>query len=107
MLACELAWEVHARGYWSQLRRADGSAFESEEAYFREVLGLASWRTAYKRLAIGRMLHRMPERERPAVREAVAAAGVAKAGLPTWAKNLAEALRWRRRPDGLDGSALH
>ncbi len=78
VLACELAWEVHARGYWSQLSRADGSAFESEEAYFREVLGLASWRTAYKRLAIGRMLHRMPERERAAVRAAVAAAGVAK-----------------------------
>src|SRR5262244_3781009 len=56
VLACELAWEVHQRGYWSQLRRRDGTAYDSEETYFREVLGLASWRTAYKRLAIGRML---------------------------------------------------
>src|SRR5437016_14440461 len=42
VLACELAWEVHARGYWSQLRRSNGSPYETEEAYFREVLGLRS-----------------------------------------------------------------
>src|SRR5262249_59119083 len=51
VLACELAWEVHSHGYWSQVHRPDGSAYECEETYFREVLGLASWRTAYKRLA--------------------------------------------------------
>ena len=53
VLACELAWEVHCYGYWSQVRRADGMAYDCEETYFRDVLGLASWRTAYKRLAIG------------------------------------------------------
>src|SRR6266436_83008 len=56
VLACELGWEVHARGYWSQVRRADGRPYETEESYFRDVLGVTSWRTAYKRLAIGRML---------------------------------------------------
>ncbi len=25
VLACELAWEMHAHGYWSQIRRLDGS----------------------------------------------------------------------------------
>src|SRR5947209_7148846 len=81
VLACELAWEVHARGYWSQLRRSNGSPYETEEAYFREVLGLASWRTAYKRLAIGRMLRRFEASERPLVRAAIAEVGVAKASL--------------------------
>ncbi len=48
-LACELAWEIHTGAYWSQLKDAEGRPYESEEAYFREVLGVASWRTAYKR----------------------------------------------------------
>jgi hypothetical protein len=53
VLACELAWEVRAQGYWSQVRNADGTRYMTEEAYFRDVLGLASWRTAYKRLGVG------------------------------------------------------
>src|SRR2546429_5685517 len=53
LLACELAWEIHQHGYWSQLKRGDGSPYDSEETYLREGLGLSSWRTAYKRLAIG------------------------------------------------------
>ena len=78
ILACELAWEVHTRGYWSQLHGDDGRPYESEEHYFREVLGLASWRTAYKRLAIGRLLTQFTEPERTALRAAVAAVGLAK-----------------------------
>jgi hypothetical protein len=78
VLACELAWEVHTHAYWSQLKGADGRPYESEEDYFRTVLGLASWRTAYKRLAIGRMLTAFPEPERAAVRTAIADVGVAK-----------------------------
>src|SRR5712692_8918077 len=31
VLACELAWEVHQRGYWSQVRRSNGGPYESEE----------------------------------------------------------------------------
>jgi hypothetical protein len=81
VLACELAWELHAGAYWSQLKDAEGRPYESEEAYFREVLGLASWRTAYKRLAIGRMLCRFEVSERPLVRAAIAEVGLAKATL--------------------------
>jgi len=79
VLACELAWEIHAGAYWSQLKDSQGHPYESEEAYFREVLGLSSWRTAYKRLAIGRMLTQFPEPERPLVRAAIADVGLAKA----------------------------
>jgi hypothetical protein len=81
VLACELAWEVHTRAYWSQLKGEDGRPYESEEDYFRTVLGLASWRTAYKRLAIGRMLTAFPEPERGPVRAAIAGVGVAKASV--------------------------
>ena len=79
VLMCELAWEIHRQGYWSQLARDDGSPYDSEETYFREVLGLSSWRTAYKRFAIGRMLTGFPEPARPAIRAAIATVGVAKA----------------------------
>jgi hypothetical protein len=79
VLACELAWEMHAHGYWSQIQRSDGGAYETEEAYFRDVLGLASWRTAYKRLAIGRMLMGFEEPERNQLRTAIATVGLAKA----------------------------
>ncbi len=79
VLMCELAWEVHTQGHWRIVRRDNDSAYESEETYFREVLGLASWRTAYKRLAIGRMLAAFPEPDRGAIRAALAGIGVAKA----------------------------
>jgi hypothetical protein len=81
VLACELAWEVHREGYWSQLKHDDGSPYDSEETYFRDVLSLASWRTAYKRLAIGRMLAAIGEAERPMARAAIAAVGLAKASI--------------------------
>jgi hypothetical protein len=45
VLACELAWEVHRHGYWSLVRRPNGTAYDCEETYFRDVLGLVSWRT--------------------------------------------------------------
>jgi len=79
VLACELAWEAHTGGYWSQLRDDDQHPYESEEAYFRDALGVACWRTAYKRLAIGRMLTAIPEAERALVRVAVGEVGLAKA----------------------------
>jgi hypothetical protein len=79
VLGCELAWEVHIHGYWSQVRRNDRTAYESEEAYFREVLRLTSWRTAYKRLAIGRVLNSFGESERALLRTAIAEVGLAKA----------------------------
>jgi hypothetical protein len=79
VLGCELAWEVHIHSYWSQVRRSNGTAYGSEEAYFREVLRLTSWRTAYKRLAIGRVLTSFDEPERALLRTAIAEVGLAKA----------------------------
>ena len=79
VLACELAWEVHAQGYWSQVRNVDGTRYPTEEAYFRDVLGLASWRTAYKRLAVGRALLMFEEPERSLLRTGIARVGLAKA----------------------------
>ena len=81
LLACELAWEIHQHAYWSQLKRSDGSPYDSEETYLREGLGLSSWRTAYKRLAIGRMLHSFGEAQRGLMRAALAEVGVAKASI--------------------------
>jgi hypothetical protein len=81
LLACELGWEIHRGGYWSSLRRDDGTNYDTEETYFREVLGLASWRTAYKRLAIGRMLSAISEPERLTVRAAMADVGLAKTAI--------------------------
>src|SRR5215467_8861456 len=79
VLACELAWEVHAQGYWSQVRNADGTRYLTEEIYFRDVLGVASWRTAYKRLAVGRMLMMFDGPERSLLRTSIAGVGLAKA----------------------------
>jgi hypothetical protein len=93
VLACELAWEVHAKGYWSQVRNADGTTYPTEEIYFRHVLGLASWRTAYKRLAIGRMLTRFDEPERSLLRTALATVGLAKATVV--APAIERAQEWR------------
>jgi len=79
VLACEFAWEVHAHCYWSQVRNGGGTMYTTEEAYFRDVLGVASWRTAYKRLAVGRMLLTFAEPERALLRTGIARVGLAKA----------------------------
>jgi hypothetical protein len=107
VLACELAWEVHTRGYWSQLKGENGRPYETEESYFRHVLGLASWRTAYKRLAIGRLLTSFEEPERTALRTAIAAAGVAKAAVVVPAvERLGEWRRWLRLAGELSAVVL-
>jgi len=59
---CLLAAEIHDRGHWSHVRRADNRAYESEEAYFTEVLGVSSFRSAAKRIAIGRLIVAHPQR---------------------------------------------
>ncbi len=58
---------------------APGTPYETEEDYFRDVLAVASWRTAYRRLAVGRMLSAFDEPERSALRTAIAEVGLAKA----------------------------
>src|SRR5207245_6808518 len=77
--SCKPVWDAHTGGYGSYLRDDEQYTYEIEEAYFRDVLSVASWRTAYKRLAIGRMLTGIAEPERPLVRAAVAEVGLAKA----------------------------
>jgi hypothetical protein len=79
VLGCELAWEVHTHSYWSQVRRSNGTPYENEEAYFREVLRVTSRRTAYKRLAIGRVLTSFAESGCALLRKAIAEVGLAKA----------------------------
>ena len=76
---CLLASEIHDRGHWSKVRRADGRAYESEEAYFLETLGVASFRSAAKRIAIGRLIQALTEGEREPVAQALADLGIAKA----------------------------
>src|SRR5258706_13969420 len=108
VLACELAWEVHAKGYWSQVRNGDGTTYPTEEDYFRHVLGLASWRTAYKRLAIGRMLTRFEEPERSLLRSGLAAVGLAKATVVAPAIERVEEWRaWRQCASERSAGPLH
>jgi len=41
VLACELAWEIHAGAYWSQLQDSQGHPYESEEATSAKCSGSA------------------------------------------------------------------
>jgi len=77
VLACELAWEVHAQGYWSQVRNADGTRYRRKKPT-SGCAGLASWRTAYKRLAVGRMLMMFEEPERSLLRSSIARGGASQ-----------------------------
>jgi hypothetical protein len=107
VLACELAWEVHTRGYWSQLKAPDGRPYPDEETYFRDVLGLSSWRTAYKRLAIGRMLVSFEDDERAHVRAAIADVGVAKTAMVVPAiERLGQWQRWLELAQELSAPSL-
>ena len=76
---CILCSEIHERNHWSKVRRADNRAYESEEVYFLEVLGVASFRSAAKRIAIGRLIQALTEGEREPVAQALADVGLAKA----------------------------
>jgi hypothetical protein len=93
VLACELAWEVHTHGYWREVRIPDGTMYLTEESYFRDVLGLASWRTAYKRLAVGRMLTTFEEPDRSLLRSGIALVGLAKATVV--APAIEQSRQWR------------
>ena len=77
-LLAELCWIAHLEGIWSQVKRADGRPYESEEVFYEEVLQLGSFRSIYRYLAAGRVIAASSEDERPAVRRAVAEIGVAK-----------------------------
>src|SRR5436309_1467465 len=86
VLACELAWEVHTRGYWSQLRSQDGRPYDSEESYFETFSGwprggrpTSAWRSA---ACFGRSRSRGAGTRAPGW-----------VGLPTWAEWSG---RWQR-----------
>src|SRR5216683_8157666 len=65
--------------FFSSRRRHTRSDRDWSSDVCSSDLGLASWRTAYKRLAIGRMLMGFEEVERGQLRAAIAAVGLAKA----------------------------
>lgn len=76
---CLLAVEIHEHNHWSKVRRADNRPYESEDAYFTEVMGVSSFRSAAKRIAIGRLIQALTEGEREPVAQALADLGIAKA----------------------------
>jgi hypothetical protein len=107
VLACELAWELHTRGFWSQLKGPDGRPYPDEETYFRDVIGLSSWRTAYKRLAIGRMLLGFEDAERVQLRAVIAEVGVAKTAMVVPAiERLGQWQRWLELAQELSAVSL-
>ena len=74
-----LAHEAHKNGYWSKVSRPDGEPYLSEEEFFAEVLQVQSWRTAFRRIQIGRAIEELPEASRDVAAGRLAAVGVAKA----------------------------
>ena len=74
-----LAHEAHKNGYWSKVSRPDGEPYLSEEEFFVEVLQVWSWRTAFRRIQIGRAIEELSEGSRDEVAGRLAAVGVAKA----------------------------
>lgn len=82
VLIARLAYEAHDQGYWSKVKKPDGTAYLTEEEFFSDVLALSSWRTANKRIAVGRAIAALPEGEpREAMAERIAGLGAAKASV--------------------------
>ena len=75
----ELAWEAHDRRYWSLVNRPGGGAYLSEEDFFEDVLRVGSWRTAFKRIALGRALAALPPERKALVSGQILDVGAAKA----------------------------
>ena len=71
--------EIYEHNHWSKVRRADNRPYESAEAYFTEVLGVTSFRSAAKRIAIGRLIQALTEGEREPMAQALGDVGLAKA----------------------------
>ena len=79
ILASILAFEAHARSYWSIVQHPDGRPYETEEDFFNDVLHVQSFRSAAKRIAIGRLIQALTEGEREPVARELADLGLAKA----------------------------
>lgn len=98
LIASELAYEAHERGYWSLVTRPDGRPYENEETFFEDVLGVPSWRSAYRRIAMGRALDSLPPEERESVGATLVELGIAKAAVLapvlTQTEDPAQRTRW-------------
>ena len=105
VLACELAWEVHRHGYWSQVRRPDGTAYDCRDrgkgGRFGQSSGdlprglsgvLARMGDPSRRLATGAYGSRPRSR------------GLGRGVLPTWAKWSRNRMLRRRIRHGLSAS---
>lgn len=72
-----IAWQIHEDRLWQYLRLPIGRLCGTEEEYFEAYFDVDSWRTAAKRIRIGRMLAALPEPE--TYLEDLAHVGTAKA----------------------------
>lgn len=59
-----IAWQIHEDRLWQYLRLPIGRLCGTEEEYFEAYFDVDSWRTAAKRIRIGRMLAALPEPEK-------------------------------------------
>jgi len=110
VLLARLSHEAHDQGYWSKVPRADGTPYLSEADFFEDVLAIASWRTAMKRVALGRALAVVPPAERDQIAERLGNLGAAKATILVPALEAAERpedmAEWVERAAGLTSDAL-
>ena len=79
ILVAILSWEAHDGAYWSTVPQPSGKPYLSEEEFFTDVLQVLSWRTALKRIALGRALAALPEGERERRAQELTEVGVARA----------------------------
>lgn len=76
-----LAWEAHQGGYWSLVSDPAGKPYLTEDDFWSCVLGTDNYRSAAKRIAIGRALAALPESERERAADGLAEIGLAKAAI--------------------------
>lgn len=81
VLIARLAHEAHAQAYWSKVNRKTGEPYLSEEEFFNDVMDMASWRTALRRVALGRAIAALPDAQRESVADKLADLGVSRASV--------------------------
>jgi len=81
VLIARLAHEAHAKSYWSLVTRKSGEPYLSEEEFFNDVMDMASWRTALRRVALGRAIAALPGGEREQIAEKLADLGISRASV--------------------------
>ena len=115
VLIARLAHEAHAGGYWSQVKRKSGEPYLTEEEFFNDVMDMASWRTALRRVALGRAIEALPagdhEGQREHIAEKLAELGVHRASVlaPVLERHATEPdaiLGWLDRASGIPAEDL-